>query len=171
MGAGTVGGEAQERRRPVEEREVALDVVAADSHLVAVDAVGDHDDLGARAVDAPAILAGLHHLALAARLVLGPDVLDVPLVLAHEIRAGRPDGHEELHLRLPLGRHAGFDVHVVGRGGGKAEGVLDLLFGLGHGALGGEQEGDGQRGEAHAVKSSSEDTVAVPRFITTMPPA
>ena len=109
---------------------------------------------------------------MAAARVLRRHRLDVPRELAYQVRAGGPDRHEELEPFAALGRIAGLHVHVVGSGVGEAQREADRLSGFGHGGLGqGEEGGEAQSGEAHAAWSSGADTVAVPRFITTSPPA
>ena len=106
-------GERHEGRRAVDHREAALDPVAADTHLAAVDAVGEDDRGGPARVDTPAVLPRLLDTERLAVRSAGGDVLDVLGVLADEIGARRPDRHQHLDLRPAAGRDRHVHLDVV----------------------------------------------------------
>ena len=80
--------DGEERRRAVQERVRLVDVVGADGELVAVEPVADREAPLAGRLDLPRVLA---HLPRAGAL----QGLHVARVLADQVRARRPDRHEQ----------------------------------------------------------------------------
>ena len=117
-------GQREERRRAVEHRKVGVNPVGSHRHLARVHAIVHRDARRAARRDPPAVLRGLLDVQRAATGLRGHG-FDVSLVLAHEVRARRPDRHHQVNLQPPRRRHAGFDLDVVGLRGGEANGIAD----------------------------------------------
>ena len=150
---GTAVDQRQERGRTVEHGKVALDPVVAHGHLAAVDAVAYRHRARTAGRHAPPVLGRLDD---DGRLAVGGGghALDMALVLAHEVRPGRPHGHVELDGGLPPGRVGRLDVDVMGARIGKAQRVADGLGRLGaefgSGQHGNSNDRAGQRGKGGA---------------------
>ena len=97
-------GERHERRRAIDHREVGFHPVGAHAHLARVDPVLHGHRRRAAGRDAPAVLVGLLDRERAAALAGRGHALDVPRVLANQVRARRPHRHHQLDLGPTVGR-------------------------------------------------------------------
>ena len=149
VGAGAVVvGQGEEGRRAVQHREVGLDPVRAHRHLAPVDPVRDHDGVGAPGGRPPPVLPRLLDPQPFAVLGAGGDFLDVPGVLADQVRPRRPHRHHQLDFRPPAGRDPGLDGDVVGVRRVEPQRVGDGLARPGErrrGRQGGRQDRGGQQ--------------------------
>ena len=118
--------QCDERRCAIEEREGALHPVGADRHLTAVDAIRELNFLRPLSLNAPAILAGFGERQGLAAIAGHHDSFHVTGVFADQVRARRPDRHEDFDVRLTArDGEMSFDRDVVGLRIGKAHGVTD----------------------------------------------
>ena len=124
-------GQRDEGGRAVQHREAGLDPVGAHRHLAAVDAVAHGDRAGAAGLDPPAVLRRLHRRQRPAVGRLRAHGLDMPLVLAHQVRPRRPHRHHQIDLRPPARGIDRLDLEVMGVRGREAEGVANRLGTLG----------------------------------------
>ena len=120
-------GERDEGRRAVQQREAVFDPVGAHRHLAAVDAILHGNRRRAAGGDAPVILLRLVDVERAAVRPGRGDRLDVPRVLANEVRPGRPDGHHQIDVRAPAGGNGRGHLDVMSLWRWKTQRVANRL--------------------------------------------